>query len=85
MASITSRRSFLLKASAMATLAACSSSSKPAGPVPPTAGALTGFPLIADTAQRLDAAKARALYRHGVRTVFRYYSHLPPSLPGKDL
>jgi len=85
MASITSRRSFLLKASAMATLAACSSSAKPAGPVAPAAGALTGFPMIADTAQRLDAAKARALYRHGVRTVFRYYSHLPPSLPGKDL
>jgi hypothetical protein len=25
------------------------------------------------------------LRAHGVRTVFRYYSHLPPSLPGKDL
>jgi hypothetical protein len=45
----------------------------------------SAFPLIADTAARLDAAKARALRNHGVRTVFRYYSHLPPSLPGKDL
>jgi Domain of unknown function (DUF1906) len=91
MASITSRRSFLLKASAMATLAACSSSPKPSGPTPPvvTPPAPTpvsgAFPLITDTAQRLDVAKAKALYKHGARTVFRYYSHLPPSLPGKDL
>ena len=91
MASITSRRSFLLKASAMATLAACSSSAKPSGPTPPvvTPPAPTpvsgAFPLITDTAQRLDVAKAKALYKHGARTVFRYYSHLPPSLPGKDL
>jgi hypothetical protein len=45
----------------------------------------TPFPMIADTATRLDAAKAKALRQKGVRTVFRYYSHLPPSLPGKDL
>jgi hypothetical protein len=45
----------------------------------------SAFPLITDTAARLDAAKARALRAHGARTVFRYYSHLPPSLPGKDL
>ena len=91
MASITSRRGFLLKASAMAGLAACGTSAKPSGPattpplVTPPAPASSAFPLITDTAQRLDAAKARALYRHGARTVFRYYSHLPPSLPGKDL
>ena len=86
MVSITSRRSFLLKASAMATLAACSTSAKPSGPVsPPAASSLVGFPQITDTAQRLDVAKAKALYKHGARTVFRYYSHLPPSLPGKDL
>jgi hypothetical protein len=41
--------------------------------------------LIADTAARLDAPKARALRARGVKTVFRYYSHLPASIPGKDL
>jgi len=45
----------------------------------------SAFPLITDTAARLDAAKARALRAHGVQTVFRYYSHIPPSLVGKDL
>ncbi len=89
MASITSRRGFLLSASATAALAACSSPAKPSMPTTPIQPSPTpkavGFPLIADTAARLDAAKARALYNHGVRTVFRYYSHLPPSLPGKDL
>ncbi len=92
MASITSRRSFLLKASAMAMLAACSTSAKPSGPAPsiptppPTpAPVSSAFPMITDMAQRLDVAKAKALYKHGARTVFRYYSHLPPSLPGKDL
>lgn len=85
MRAIASRRGFLLGASA--TLAACATSSKPApsAPATPPAAALTGFPLITDTAARLDAAKASALYAHGARTVFRYYSHLPPSLPGKDL
>ena len=84
MALLTSRRSFLLAGSAA--LAACTTSSKPA-PTTPTkpAAANTGFPLITDTAARLDAAKARALYVAGVRTVFRYYSHIPPSLVGKDL
>ena len=84
MALLTSRRSFLLAGSAA--LAACTTSSKPA-PTTPTkpAAANTGFPLITDTAARLDAAKARALYAAGVRTVFRYYSHIPPSLVGKDL
>lgn len=79
---IASRRTFLLGSTAAA-LAACATSSKPTIPTPATSA--TGFPLIADTAARLDAAKARALYAAGVRTVFRYYSHLPPSLPGKDL
>jgi hypothetical protein len=86
MALLTSRRSFLLAGSAA--LAACTTSSKPTPttpPVTPPAAANTGFPLIADTAVRLDAAKARALYAAGVRTVFRYYSHIPPSLVGKDL
>jgi hypothetical protein len=84
MALLTSRRSFLLAGSAA--LAACTTTSKPA-PTTPTkpAAANTGFPLITDTAARLDAAKARALYAAGVRTVFRYYSHIPPSLVGKDL
>ena len=62
--------------------------STPATPsTPPAPSAVFGsaFPLIADTASRLDATKARALRAAGVRTVFRYYSHLPPSLPGKDL
>ena len=45
----------------------------------------SGFPLITDTAARLDVAKVRKLREHGVKTVFRYYSHLPPSLVGKDL
>jgi hypothetical protein len=45
----------------------------------------TGFPLIVDTATRLDAAKAAGLRSRGVKTVFRYYCHLPPSLPEKDL
>ena len=86
MASLTSRRSFLLNASAMMTLAACSSSGKPSLPSPPpVTQASSKFPMIADTAARLDATKARALKAQGVRTVFRYYSHLPPSIPGKDL
>lgn len=91
MASLTSRRSLLLNASAMMTLAACSSSGKPSKPSPslpsppPVTQASSKFPMIADTAARLDATKARALKAQGVRTVFRYYSHLPPSIPGKDL
>ena len=83
MALISSRRNFLLLGSAA--LAACATSSKPTPTIPTPAAANTGFPLITDTAARLDAAKARALYAAGVRTVFRYYSHLPPSLVGKDL
>lgn len=51
----------------------------------PVATLGSAFPLIADTASRLDVAKAKALRTQGVKTVFRYYSHLPPSLPGKDL
>jgi hypothetical protein len=86
MALISSRRNFLALGSAA--LAACATSSKPTIPTPPVtppATAASGFPLITDTAARLDAAKARKLYDAGVRTVFRYYSHLPPSLVGKDL
>jgi hypothetical protein len=73
------------------TLAACSSSGKPSKQLPslpstpPVTQASGKFPMIADTAARLDATKARALKAQGVRTVFRYYSHLPPSIPGKDL
>jgi hypothetical protein len=89
MTSITSRRRFLMNASAVVTLAACSSSAKPSKPslpsTPPVTTSLSKFPLIGDTAVRLDATKARALRAHGVRTVFRYYSQLPPSLPEKDL
>jgi hypothetical protein len=82
------RRDFLLTSSAFvaAALGACGSAPEPAStssvPAHPTA---SGFPLIADTAQRLDVTRARALRAHGVKTVFRYYSHLPPSLPDKDL
>ena len=85
MHAIASRRGFLLGGTAM--LAACATSSKPTIPTTPTtpAASATGVPLISDTAARLDAAKARKLYEAGVRTVFRYYSHLPPSLVGKDL
>jgi hypothetical protein len=81
------RRAFLLISSAGLLLAGCESAPStppPATPQPPASPA-TGFPQIADTAQRLDATKARALRAYGVRTLFRYYSHLPPSLPGKDL
>jgi hypothetical protein len=89
MTSITSRRRFLLNASAVVTLAACSSSAKPSKPslpsTPPVTPSRGKFPLIADTAVRLDVTKARALRAHGVQTVFRYYSQLPPSLPEKDL
>ncbi|MEQ1782728.1 MAG: DUF1906 domain-containing protein [Hyphomonadaceae bacterium] len=89
MASITSRRNFLLNASAVVTLAACASSAKltkPSTPsTPPVTPTLSRFPLIADTAARLDATKAKALRAAGVQTVFRYYSQLPPSLPEKDL
>ncbi len=101
MVSRTSRRDFLLMSSAFAavTFAGCSTSAEPkpttpatpstpttpATPTVPPPAALAAFPLIADTASRLDAAKARKLREHGVKTVFRYYSHLPPSLPGKDL
>ena len=91
MASLASRRSFLLNASATMTLAACTSSGNPSKPSPslpspPTVTqASSKFPMVADTAARLDATKARALKAQGVRTVFRYYSHLPPSIPGKDL
>ncbi len=81
----TNRRGFLLGASAAGALAACTTPAKPSAPATTPTLALAGFPLIADTAVRLDAAKARALVRHGVKTIFRYYSHLPPSLPGKDL
>ncbi len=86
MVAITSRRRFLLNASAVVTLAACSSSAKPSVPTTTPVTPVPGrFPLIADTAARLDVAKAKALRAAGVQTVFRYYSHLPPSLPGKDL
>ena len=82
-----SRRDFLITSSAAlgAALAGCEATPAPTVPTTPTPQPTTGFPLIADTAQRLDVAKARALRAHGVRSVFRYYSHLPPSLPGKDL
>jgi hypothetical protein len=78
------RRNMLLGSGALA-LAGCESApAVPTAPTIPTIGAPT-FPLITDTATRLDAPRARALRQHGVKTVFRYYSHLPPSLPGKDM
>lgn len=83
-----SRRRFLLKSGAVAALTGCSSSLTPkpqTSPVTPEGASQSRMPLIADTAARLNASKAAALRRSGVKTVFRYYSHLPPSLPGKDL
>jgi hypothetical protein len=83
-----SRRDFLLTSSAALAVAGCESAPSahaPSAPATPPPAAVSAFPLIADTASRLDAAKARAMRAQGARTVFRYYSHLPPSLPGKDL
>ena len=95
------RRDFLLTSSALiatTALIGCESAPSPSPaptPKPATPSAATtptpvpiagsAFPLIADTASRLDVAKAKSLRTQGVKTVFRYYSHLPPSLPGKDL
>ncbi|HEV7689521.1 MAG TPA: glycoside hydrolase domain-containing protein, partial [Hyphomonadaceae bacterium] len=91
------RRAFLLTSGAAALLGGCETSdapaapsapstpSKPSTPSTPLPATATVFPLIADTAQRLDVAKARTLKAHGVKTVFRYYSQLPPSIAGKDL
>lgn len=89
-----SRRHFLLTSGAALGIAGCSTAkpSAPSTPAPtvpsthspvPVAG--SAFPLIADTAARLDVTKVRALRNQGVKTVFRYYSHIPPSLAGKDL
>ena len=80
-----SRRNFLLASGAAIAAASCGSVPQPTPATPAPAPAGSGFPLIADTATRLDATKAKALRNHGVKTVFRYYCHLPPSLPGKDL
>jgi hypothetical protein len=89
-----SRRQVLLNSGAALAVAGCSTAkpSAPSTPAPtfpsthspvPVAG--SAFPLIADTAARLDVAKVRALRNQGVKSVFRYYSHIPPSLTGKDL
>ncbi|MGD2134356.1 MAG: DUF1906 domain-containing protein [Maricaulaceae bacterium] len=64
-------------------LAGCETTSASSGGAPSAPS--TGFPQIADTATRLDAAKVASLRDAGVKTVFRYYCHLPPSLPEKDL
>lgn len=89
-----SRRQFLLTSGAALTAAGCTTAepSAPSTPAPstpstPSAVAVAGsaFPIITDTAARLDVPKVRALRNHGVKTVFRYYSHIPPSLVGKDL
>jgi hypothetical protein len=79
------RRDFLLTSGVLAFAACESAPSAPSAPSASTVPTAASFPLITDTATRLDATRARALRAHGVRTVFRYYSHLPPSLPGKDL
>ncbi len=47
--------------------------------------ASNALPSIVDTATRLTQQQAAALRAGGVKTVFRYYSQLPPSIPGKDL
>lgn len=51
----------------------------------PAPQAFSSFPAIIDASAHIDGAKAKALKTRGVKTVFRYYSHLPPSLPEKDL
>jgi hypothetical protein len=93
----TNRRMFLMGSAALgaAGLGSCASGSPgtpaPAVPAVPTPASppgpvvASGFPAIADTATRLDAGKARALRLSGVKTVFRYYSFVPPTLPGKHL
>lgn len=47
--------------------------------------ASNSLPTIVDTASRLTQQQAASLKANGVKTVFRYYSQLPPSIPGKDL
>lgn len=56
-----------------------------ASPLPPRLDPAPAFPVIIDTATRLTPASAETLAALGVKTVFRYYSHLPPSIPGKHL
>lgn len=51
----------------------------------PAPQAFSSFPAIIDASARIDSAKAKALKARGVKTIFRYYCHLPPSLPEKDL
>lgn len=94
-----SRRNFLSASSALLATAFESSCATTApapapGPKPtpaptpaplPPRQAFSAFPAIVDASARIDAAKARALKGRGVKTVFRYYCQLPPSLPGKDL
>lgn len=57
----------------------------PAPPAPKLAPTDGRFPLIADTANRLNAGHAAGLAALGVRTVFRYYSYVPSNILGKDL
>ncbi len=86
-----SRRSFLARTGLYAggavlgasVLASCETSSESPGPSGPPGKPAAPFPMIADTATRLNAATAAGLRALGIATVFRYYSHLPPSLPDK--
>jgi hypothetical protein len=90
-----SRRAFLMTSGAAAMFGGCETSEAPTPSTPPPSNPPGGgakpveyypyFPFIADTANRLTAAQARALKTKGVKTVFRYYCQLPPSIPGKDL
>jgi hypothetical protein len=79
-----SRRAFL-RASCFAAGAAAVSPSLLAGCATKPSAAAAGFPAIVDTSSRLTAAQAAGLRAAGAKTVFRYYCHLPASIPGKDL
>ncbi|MET0545547.1 MAG: glycoside hydrolase domain-containing protein, partial [Caulobacterales bacterium] len=89
-----SRRDFLMSAGALIgalSLYGCETTPNPSPtppvmpPTPSPAPVASAFPMIVDASARIDASKAKALKAQGVRTVFRYYCQLPPSIPGKDL
>lgn len=54
-------------------------------PGPDLAATGATFPLIVDTANQLNLARAQRLKALGATTVFRYYSYVPSNIAGKDL